>query len=326
MKRTGNTKLLAHHHTGKIRHWKHTSYGSLALILLLTFIPTMVASRSVASAAAEDTASYATYGVVLGPTPKTAPTIANLTNGQTFTTSDPLGVEGTCPVNTLVKIFKNDILAGATVCQGGVYHLLIDLFVGNNSLVARAYNANDIVSPDSPIVSVQLNLPGSLTNSSDRLNTTGAPAGQFYITSEQYHLGANVGDTMTWPLTIIGGQSPYAVNVSWGDGKSDLISRSAAGQFTVSHVYSKPSSNGSDTVVVKATDGAGANAYLQLIAIASGSAPAPGIVGSVTGGYSKSTVIRTAWQLFGVSMVVVLSFWLGEKREAWILRKPHYGI
>lgn len=325
MKRTGYTKLLAHHHTGKIRHHKHTSYGSLTLILLLTFIPVLTASRAVASAATDGGGSYDTYAVVLGAAPATAPTMVTVFSGQTFTTSDPVKISGACPAGTLVKIFKNEILGGATLCQGGQYQLSIDLFVGNNGLVARAYNTNDVAGPDSPVVSVQLVLPN--TNSGTHLNSQGAPAGQLYVTSEQLHKGANTGDTMTWPVTIAGGQAPYKVTVSWGDGKSDSIDRTAAGQFDISHVYSEPSgSRGSYTVVVKVTDKAGTESFIQLVAIVSGDAQVSGIVGGVTGGYNKSTAIRTAWQVLAITGVVVVSLWGVEKFGAKLIHRPHYGV
>ena len=317
----GATKLLARHHTGKLRHHKHTSYGALAVILVLACLPLVAASRSVAYAATSGGGGYQTYAVVAGPIPKTAPTINTPANGTHFTTADPVLVKGSCPNSTLVKIFKNGVLAGAGLCQGGAYQLQIDLFVGSNSLIAIAYNANDVASPESVPTSVQLILPGSDLNGSDQLNNQGAPAGQFYITSEVFHRGSSVGDTTTWPLIIGGGQPPYAVSVSWGDGKTDLVSRGDANRFDISHVYSQPSGDhGGFTIVIKATDQAGTASYLQLVAIVSGQTKAAaGLVSGVTGGYGHSTIIRTAWQVMLVATIVVFSFWLGEKREARLL-------
>jgi len=325
--KNGHSKLLAKHHTGKIRPHKHTSYGSLAIILLLTLVPLLSVSRSIAYASTEGGGTYQTYAVVAGAIPKDPPTIANPVSGNSFTTGDPVLVKGTCPGDTLVKIFKNEVLAGAVLCRNGTYQLSIDLFVGNNSLIARAYNTNDVTSPDSTPVSVQLLLPGSNLTGTDQLNTAGAPAGQFYVTSEIFHRGANAGDTMTWPLILAGGQSPYAISVSWGDGKTDLLSRGAAGRFDISHVYAQPGGDrGSYTIVVTATDQAGNKSFIQLVAIVSGNSQPTGIVSSVKGGYGHSAVLRLAWQLLAVAVIVVFSFWLGEKREARIISRPHYGI
>lgn len=241
-KHLGWGKLLTHHHTGKLRPHAHTSYGSLALLIIMTLVPVFSASHAVVSADATDpvNGAFGGYAVVAAPVPKVAPTIANIPSGRTVTTNDPLPIKGSCPGGTLVKVYKNEVLAGAALCQGGGYQVSIDLFVGNNSLIARAYNANDVVSPDSNVVSVQLVLPGGTTKGTDQLNVQGAPAGQFYATSQVSHRGANVGETMTWPITLSGGQAPYAVSISWGDGKTDLMSRGTAGQFDLSHAYDKP--------------------------------------------------------------------------------------
>ena len=323
----GSSKLLAGHHTGKIRPHRHTSYASLTIILLMTVIPLLSASQSVAYASTNGGGAYQTYAVVPGAIPKNPPTISNLLGGQTFVTSDPVLVKGSCPGDTMVKIFKNEVLAGATLCQNGSYQLSIDLFVGNNSVIARAYNANDVTSPDSNPVNVQLLLPGSKLTGSDQLNNVGAPAGQFYVTSEIFHRGATAGDTLTWPLTLAGGQAPYAVNVSWGDGKTDLLSRGDAGLFDISHVYAKPGGyRGSYTIIVTATDQAGNKSFIQLVAIVSGNIQPAGIVSNVKGGYDRSAAIRIAWQLLAVAVLVVFSFWLGEKREVRVIGRSHYGI
>jgi hypothetical protein len=322
MAKTAHSKLLARHHTGKIRPHQHTSYGSLTLILLMALVPMLSVSRSIAYASTDGGGAYQTYAVVPGAIPKVPPTITSLTNGQIFTTSDPVAIKGSCPGDTLVKIFINEVLAGAALCQNGAYQLSIDLFVGNNSVIARAYNANDVTSPDSSPVSVQLLLPGSALTSSDQLNVVGAPAGQLYMTSEVFYRGANAGATMTWPMTLAGGQAPYAVSVSWGDGKTDLLSQGIAGRFNISHAYATPGGyRGSYTIVIKAIDQLGNKSFMQFVAIVSGNRQPAGLVGSVSGGYSRSAVLRIAWQLLAVAVIVVASFWLGEKREAKVLRR-----
>lgn len=288
----------------------------------MTLVPLLSASRSIAYASTEGGGAYQTYAVVPGAIPKDPPTIVNLTNGTTFTTSDPVLVKGSCPSGTLIKIFKNEVLAGAALCQNGVYQLSIELFVGNNSVIARAYNANDVTSPDSTPVSVQLLLPGSRLTGTDQLNTLGAPAGQFYMTSEIFHRGASAGDSMIWPLILAGGQAPYAVSVSWGDGKTDLLSRGDAGRFDIDHTYTKPGGyRGSYTITIEATDQLGNKSFIQLVAIVSGDNQTTGIVSSVKGGYDRSSALRIAWQMLAVAAIVVVSFWLGEKRETTLVKR-----
>lgn len=322
----GKNKLLAKHHTGKIRHHKHTSYVSLALILLLTFVPVIYASKTVASAATEGSAEYGTYAVVPSPKPGSAPTISNIQNGTVYTTSEPILVRGSCPRDTLVKLFKNGVLAGTALCVSGSYQMSIDIFIGDNILIARAYNTNDDTSPDSTPLNVQLIPPGTRLAGTGQLNTTGAPAGQFYVTAEVFYKGAAVGDTMSWTVSLAGGQSPYAVMISWGDGKTQLLSRSNAGPFDISHVFNKPSEAGGYNVTIKATDQNGENSYMQFTAIIGGNKNYTGVAGGVKGGYDKSTIIRTAWQLLAIAALVVISFWLGEKREARLLKQLKYGV
>lgn len=280
-------------------------------------MPLIYASRSVAYAiATQGSGSYTTNAVVTGPAPKAAPTLSSIVNGTIYRTSAPILIKGSCPTDTLIKVFKNQVLAGAALCQNGSYQMQIDLFVGNNSLIARAYNTNDVASPDSAVVSVQFLPPNSPLNSSSQLNVIGAPANQFYLTSEIFYRGANIGDKISWPIIIAGGQPPYALSVSWGDGKTELISRGDANRFDISHVYHEAAgAKAGFTIIIKGTDQTGAQTYLQLVAIVKGGNSAPGVVSGITGGYDHSGIVRAAWQLLAGAVIFALSFWLGEKRE-----------
>ncbi len=328
MIKTANTKLLTRDHTGKIRHHKHTSYGSLLIILLLTFIPLIIVSHTVAAAplpvegTTEGSGVYGTYAVVAGPSPK-APSINSPTNGRVFTTADPVAVKGACQSDNLIKIFTNEILVGAALCQSGSFQLAVNLFVGNNSLIARAYNANDLVSPDSTPINLQLQLPSVNLSGTEQLNTQGAPTGQFYVTSQISHRGSSVGEDVTWPLSLSGGHAPYAVSIGWGDGKTDLISRGDAGQFNIHHTYDKPGNNkGSYTIVIRSTDALGNKSFLQLVTIVSGDSQPVGVAGSIKGGSNRSGAIKLAWQAMAVIAILIVSFWLGEKRIKRGLQAP----
>jgi hypothetical protein len=304
---TGRTKLLPKHHTGKLQPHKHTSYGILAVLLIVALIPLFIVSRAAVSA---DDEGIQIFAVVPGPIPGVAPGITNMVTGRSFNTAGPQAVRGTCPPDTLVKLFKNNVLAGAAFCgSDGSFKITADLLPGENQLVVRAYNANDAAGPAANPVTVQY----------------APPAGDgFYLTSQAQYRGVEVGHTMSRPVTIVGGTPPYAVSIIWGDGDSGLVSRSAAGSFDVQHAYKSrgPGRLGDSTIVIKATDHAGNAAYMQLAQIVSGSEP--GVVATVTRGYDWSAALRTAWQLFGVAAVALLAFWLGEQREARLLR-PFIG-
>jgi hypothetical protein len=306
-------KLLPAHHTGKIRHHKHTSYGALAAALLITCVPLIAASRSVALAAADPvTADNTVYAVVPGPTPKTAPVITTPAQGAVFTNNNPITVSGNCPNDTLLKIYKNEVLGGSTLCQNGRFSIQVDLFIGPNTLIVRAYNASNNMGPESAPVVVTKELPGFAAT---------AVTQQFFVTSDVYYKGVGTGQLLSWPLTLSGGQPPYAISIAWGDGKTDLISRGVLGTFEIQHTYDKPSNGykGSYDVTIISTDFAGNKSFIHLVAVVTGDPT--GIVGGIKSGYDWSSTIRIAWQLMLAALLILLAFWLGERRETKLLRK-----
>ncbi|HUC20946.1 MAG TPA: hypothetical protein VMR98_05665, partial [Candidatus Polarisedimenticolaceae bacterium] len=133
-----------------------------------------------------------------------------------------------------------------------------------------------------------------------------------------YHRGLRVGDELTWPIELIGGKPPYAVSVGWGDGKTDLISRGVDGRFDIKHTYEKPGLgyNGSQTIVVKASDAAGSTAYIQLVTIVSN-----GNQQLATASNLLTGRLGIAWPLLLIAMLVVVSFFLGERREKHVLHQ-----
>lgn len=313
-------KLLPKHHTGKRVHHRHTAYGPLVLVLLLGFMPLFAVSKGVANAAATDpvTRNESIYAVVPGPKPETAPVITSPTQGAVFTSNDPILVAGECPDTMLVKIFKNNVLAGAAFCENGRFSVSVDLFIGANSIVARAYNANNFAGPASEAVGVQMRIE----------NTKTAPTKtkQFFVTSEIEYKGVNVGDAFTLPLTVSGGKAPYAISIGWGDGKTDLVSRSKAGEFEVSHTYDSRGKGykSSYDVTIVATDEAGNKSFIHFEVIVSGEETS--VVGTIKSGYNWSAAMRTAWQLLGVGTLLVFSFWLGERREAFLYKRKLGGV
>lgn len=262
--------------------------------------------------------SMTVQGVVGGEAPKEAPTIRVPTNGQTFTET-PVTVQGNCPSDSFVKIFKNGVMAGTAICDNRSYSLQIDLLYGVNSLYAQAFNAVDKGGPQSQPISVTFNSPGHQVPLAPELfDPIKSPTEQVIIRSENFQRGVYTGETLTWPIEIIGGKPPYAVTVGWGDGKTDLLSRGVPGVFEAKHVYEKPGHGykGSYQVVIKATDSTGASGYIQLVTLVNN--------GSLLAISSKEALagkLAIAWPLLIMLVLVILSFFLGEKREKWLLAK-----
>ncbi len=302
-----------HRHTGRLRPHHETSYGLLVFLMLLAGM-VLAGITATTNAATEGTGKYTVEAVVPGPRPNSPVIITSPVNGQVFQTN-PIQVSGTCPAKSLVKIFKNGVLAGSVICAAnGRFSLPIDLVVGANSLTGLAYNALDQEGPSSPAVNVTLTLPPGGFGFSTEL----------IIQSTNYYRGTEPGQEVIWPIEIVGGQAPYAVSIDWGDGTSDLITRLAPGPFTVKHIYKKVGTGylGSYPLIIRATDAVGHTAYLQLTTL----------VNEATAGTSAAKTkprneLMIAWPLWGGLILAVVSFWLGELREKHVMeRRMEEGV
>jgi hypothetical protein len=256
--------------------------------------------------------SYVVTATVPGPRPTRPVIIGSPANGQSFSTN-PVTVSGTCPPKTLVKIFSNGILVGSLLCPAnGSFSIPIDLVIGENELTALAFNALDQAGPASPAVRVTLNQPaGGLGFSSELI-----------LQSTNYYRGSEPGQEVVWPIELIGGQAPYAVSVDWGDGTSEVITRLAPGPFTVKHTYKKVGGYlGSYPLIIRAADAAGHTAYLQLTTIVN--SPKGGTSTGSTPSNNPPAISQYAflWPLWVLLVMMVLSFWLGERREKAIMTR-----
>ncbi|MDQ2973340.1 MAG: PKD domain-containing protein [bacterium] len=251
--------------------------------------------------AANEQGSVGLSGTIPSDPPTTGATITVPSNGQSFSTI-PVRAGGLCPAGLLVKIFKNNIFAGSQQCTNGSFSIDIDLFTGQNELVARVYDDLDQPGPDSNAVTVNFNDP------------SGAGAGtRVTITSNFAKRGANPGSTLTWPISISGGSGPYAISVDWGDGKApDLRSQAFPGGVDLSHIYDSP---GVYNIVIKVTDRDGITAFLQVVGVANGP-----LSQSNEGGEDSADTTTTRfkilwWPLVFLIPFIIVTFWLGRKAQ-----------
>jgi hypothetical protein len=259
--------------------------------------------------AAQEQGSVGMEGRISAPPPTTAATISIPRTGQAFTTL-PVTVSGICPNDLLVKLFKNNVFAGSVQCTNGSYSLIIDLFDGQNDLIARVYDALDQAGPDSNTVTVSYNT--SQPGFKDRVS----------LTSPIAKKGANPGELLKWPITLSDGEGPYALSVDWGDGKTpDLLSREFPGDFEIQHVYDKP---GVYNIIIKATDKNGGVAYLQLVGVANGPLSQDTGNASNTDSNNAGTQSKTKilWQPAAFLIpFIIATFWLGKKYQMHVLRQ-----
>jgi hypothetical protein len=303
-------KLSHIDHSGRLRPHEHTSYVPLGILLLIVGVVLAAYSVSAASPPPES-GSVGLTGEMPGPPPSTAATISKPTDGQRFGTS-PITVSGTCPKDTLVELFKNDIFAGSTFCsKTGTYTLDIDLLFGKNILIARVYDALNQSGPDSNAVTVFYD---ALPPESGPLSPLDFIGAQLVLNTDAVYRGVFPQKSLNVPISILGGTPPYALNVQWGDSTNKLVSRHDNIPFDVDHAYSKP---GTYQIALQASDTVGRVAFLSVAAIVNGQpAAAP-----ATASASPVNQLLLLWPLYVSAIAAVVSFWLGERREKHVLSK-----
>ena len=234
-------------------------------------------------------------GTISSSPPSRAATIAIPSNGAVFTTI-PITVSGLCQTGLAVKIFDNNVFVGSIVCSGGSYSLQVDLFSGQNQLVARVYDSLDQAGPDSSTTTVTFNDAQFLQFG------TRVSLGSSY--AEQ---GAAPGTEMDWPILLSGGTSPYAMSVDWGDGSTpDLLSVAYAGTVTLKHTYKTA---GVYSIIIKATDKNNDTAFLQVIGQATG-AIQKNQNNSNNGPVIQKQVVW--WPVEALMPLIFVSFWVGH--------------
>jgi hypothetical protein len=307
--------MLKHRHFGKLKHHRHTSYASLFFVLVVVgvlLLGTSWSAMAAVPAVNPQSGSVGLTGRVNGPAPTTAATILTPKNGSR-TSSIPITVSGTCPAGTFVSISKNGVFGGAAACQDdGTYSLLVDLFAGNNTLVAQVSDALGQLGPDSASVSVFYDAP--------TLNAPGESAGnQLFLETSSTVMGGNPGQSLTRSVTVVGGIGPYAVSWDWGDDGTSLVSEASPGTTTASHSYARP---GTYRVIVRVTDSVGNSAYMEVIDVINGPVDSFGATkGNGLGALPGQ--LLAAWPVYGLAVVMVGFFWLGERREVSKLRRKH---
>ena len=304
-------KISHHTHSGRLRPHEHTSYLPLGLLLLIVGFILLAYTASAASPGPEGS-SVGLNGVMPGKAPTVAAVIQSPTNQQRFSES-PITFSGTCPKDTLVELFKNDIFAGSTTCtNAGTFSLEIDLLIGQNIMVARVYDALNQPGPDSNTVIVFYDALPPQAGALAPLDFGGA---QLLLNTDAVFRGVFPEKELSIPIDILGGIPPYAVNVQWGDSTNKVVPRNNNDTFRVGHTYKKP---GTYQITIQASDAGGRVAFLTVASIVNGQPP---VVANTTATAEVTNRLLLLWPLYASAFAVVISFWLGERREKQILIK-----
>lgn len=310
-------------------------------VLIGGWTSVVVADTSVWTTPQQD--SYTVTASVPAPAPTQAATVDSPTNGKHFS-DKPIVVSGSCPYTNegdYVSIYRNNFYSGTALCSSaGQYQLSIDLFTGANQLIARVYNFTDVPGPDSdpvtvyydppaqPVIPVESSTSTSTKSARQGFAVSSSPSSgtsvsvvPLTLSSDFKIRGYYVGEQTVWQLDLEGGTAPYALAIDWGDGSTGVVSRGTAGVARLTHTYEKSGKQqGSYTVKFTVTDTDGAQSFLQEIVVVNSrkaSTLAAGRTGG-TAGFSSGVLHMLShfiWPSYAVVVLMLISFWLGERRE-----------
>ena len=332
-KTSPHLQLSHRRHTGHILSRRSTSYPTLAMILLCAGV---FLAGWTHFATADSSGAYTITTSVLGSAPTQAATIDSPTNGTVFT-SQPITVSGTCPTATYETLYRNGAFSGVVLCDGsGHYSLQTGMFPGINQLQVRDFNLADVPGPLSNLVTVTYQPPNGTpaVNTNTSANSGSAPTKTLpepliFKTTYTFQ-GHYTNQSTTWQLDLEGGTVPYSISVDWGDGSHSLLSRPSAGVFSMTHTYQKPGGyRGNYVVTFSASDAKGQQTFLQLMTIVNN--PPPGAAATTSHRGSAGTIVGAApgflqqlfhyvWPVYLLIILLLTSFWLGERREYHHLR------
>lgn len=335
------TYVAPHKHTGKRLKHRHTSHGLLLLILAVTGAILFLSLATFNAAGITGDGQVRVRLQVPGDAPTVGAAITNPLN-QSRLKQALLVVDGTCPVNTIVAIYKNGHFASSRFCRSdGSFHITIQLTEGSNTLQAQNYDtlfqagpktdqitvvydpstSETPVTPTTPIANTPSDTtidtsitpkPAAQPGKNPCDNPT-APAAQTQLglTTKCVTRNVFVGETLRLPVTLWGGIAPYALSVDWGDDKRQLYSFSAPGQYILSHTYLVPQIK---SIGLHLADAKGAS-YQMETAIeinANDEAVQPGTFGSTPINSLAQNWIDASIPLYWGAVTLIGGFWIGD--------------
>ncbi len=315
-------KISPHHHTARRLPNQHTSYVLLIILVLLGLLlmRTVLAERKGVLATVTQAGSVNVAAVVPGPVPTVGATILLPSDGTT-TTHQSTVISGTCGSGLLVKVYKNAILAGSTVCSvDGNFNLQISLLPGRNDLTALNFDSLNQAGPVTPTVVVYLQIPDTGDSDGDgdttefisiestqpiTSHTMPVPAGAFYLSTDYELRGLKMGQPYSWKLSVFGGTAPYTISIDWGDTTKEEVLVAASGLTELSHAYLKA---GDFKITINAIDAKDQKTYLELVAIVDGVKEAAVVPGSTTVGTGTDYWMIASIASYAMLFVGVCSF------------------
>lgn len=258
-------------------------------------------------------------------------TITSPADQSRFSVPD-ITVNGTCPSDSYVKLYKNDVFSGAAPCETGKFEIILNLQKGANKLQVRVFNFSNIEGPQSGSITVHYDAPTEVPPNSMRPLPPPKPTTDLLriITEYEYRVLAS-GQPVTLDIKLAGGIAPYAIAIDWNDGKFIPIPRPDTSAFQVEHIYPEKPRLYTYVIKVAVSDLNGNADYIQLMAAvdrkdkdnqsataASESPPTETITKS-----RFHSLLKFLWPAYIIVVLMVLSFYLGEREERRIMLRKN---
>lgn len=297
---------------------------------------------------------YAVTAVVQAEPLTEGATITYPVDGASLT-STPINVSGTCPYGSYVKLYDNGLFSGVAWCvPAGTFQIETDLFDGKNVLLAEAFNITDQQGPATPSISIDYQAPaqansgssGSSSSSSNQSTGSNSSVGAasssansensgsvastptpLLLTTDFQYQTFTTSTTFSWSMDLEGGTPPYTVGINWGDGQTSTAVYKTDPVFKITHDYKK---QGYYPIKVDAVDAHGNHRLIQLAALIK-LPGAPGIFTTNSGKPATPPSVKQnqlvtfftdtkgwlwiAWPSFIIVLLMMISFWLGERQE-----------
>lgn len=330
-------RLVEHKHTIKLIHHRHTSHFSLMFMLLALGLFLFAGDYPIA--AITSSRDVQVNVVVTGPPPTEGSLITTPKSGDSFIDKSSLNVSGTCPVDTFVVIKNNDNLVGTVNCtSAGIFDIDIQLYVGENIIIAQNYDNYNQAGPASGSVKITVSKTNPVTGVVETPivvppiitpitpdNPSVIPGKDDNANCEKYDYGtlpsgdnpyvsivciprlfnANIQQYMG--VLVWSGVAPYAVSIDLGNAHEPILrSFSEKGYYRVAFTYKK---SGKFNVAVKVTDQNNQISNVQAAVQVNGPTEDPIITGGST---NVSTWFETPVPIYVLAVAITLGFWGGD--------------
>jgi hypothetical protein len=328
-------RLIEHKHTGKLLHFRHTSYVALMMFLLVTGF-FLAISQNATSAA-----TVTVGAIVQAPPPTEGATITAPVDGFSILNINPSVVSGTCAPDTFVVVYNDGTLSSSTIClAAGTFELSVQLHQGTNVLTARNFDAINQPGPDTSAVTVTfkdtsvpvvtqptppvipespLIIPGITAGPSEcadyQPTATLLPGGEPHVAVVCVPRAIAVAEDHTIGVLVWGGQPPYALNFKWGSGDTTLVSMEKPGYKAVTVHYA---SSGIYNINIQLTDRTSRPATSQsAIQVTNAGTASTTAITSQPFNQAISSILGSSWfetpvPLYLTAVGVTLGFWGGD--------------